>query len=70
MSAGGKRIGAGSQGKGNGTGAMTDLRPNMVQENRVLSNRDKSRHTKERGQDGKWLQTEQLKDHEANKDPD
>jgi hypothetical protein len=33
----------------------------------VLSNRDKSRHSKQRGLDGKSAQTEQLQDHAANR---
>jgi hypothetical protein len=33
----------------------------------VLSNRDKAEHSRDRGQDGKWTQTEQLKDHAVNK---
>jgi hypothetical protein len=59
-----KHMGAGSQGKGDGSGAMapeTDIPENMV-----LSNRDKNRLSGERGQDGKWVQTEQLHDHELN----
>ena len=31
------------------------------------SHRDKARHTAERGQDSKWVETEQLQDHEGNK---
>jgi len=32
----------------------------------VLSNRDKAGHSKLRGQDSKWIQTEHLQNHEAN----
>ena len=64
-----KHMGSGSQGKGDGTGAMTDLDQEILPENMVLSNRDKAQHTRDRGLDGKAIQTEQLHDHEANKDP-
>ncbi len=37
-----------------------------VPENTVLSNRDKAEHSRQRGQDSKWIQTEQLQNHEAN----
>ena len=66
----GRHVGGGSHGKGAGTGAMTDLQDGLLEENMVLSNRDKSQHSKERGLDGKWIQTEQLQDHDANRDPD
>jgi hypothetical protein len=66
----GKHVGLGSQGKGAGTGAMTDLPKDLVADNMVLSNRDKAQHSKERGQDSKWVQTQQLRDHDANQDPD
>jgi hypothetical protein len=62
-----KHFGSGSQGKGAGTGAMTDLQSEEVGENMVLSNRDKARHPRDRGQDSKWVETEQLQDHESNK---
>lgn len=52
-------MGAGSHGKHSGTGAMTDLPEGVVGENEVLSNRDKSRHTQERGLDSKAVQAEQ-----------
>ena len=61
-----KHFGAGSQGKGDGHGAMTDTPHDRIKDNMVLSNRDKSRHSNDRGQDSKWVQNEQLKDHEAN----
>ncbi|WP_398466562.1 hypothetical protein [Tardiphaga sp.] len=46
---------------------MTDLQTDMITENMVLSNRDKTQHSDDRGQDSKWIQTEQFEDHEANK---
>ena len=60
-------MGAGAQGKGAGTGAMTDLPGGVLEENMVLSNRDKSRHGDQRGLDSKTVQTEQYQDHAANR---
>ena len=59
-------MGPGAKGKGAGTGAMTDLQDDLIGDN-VLSNRDKTEHSRDRGKDGKWVQTEQLHDHAANK---
>lgn len=42
-------MGAASQGKRDGSGAMTDLPEGILPDNMVLSNRDKSRHSDERG---------------------
>jgi len=53
--------------KGDGGGAMTDLQDEMLGENSVLSNRDKAQSSGERGQDSRWIQTEQHEDHVANK---
>ena len=58
-----KHIGAGSQGKRDGTGAVTPEA--NVPENRVLSNRDR-REQGRRGRDGKWIQAEQEHDSELN----
>jgi hypothetical protein len=55
------------QAKGAGSGGMTNLQDELVGENDVLSNRDKAEQSGDRGQDGKWVQTEQLEDHAANK---
>jgi hypothetical protein len=60
-------MGPGSQGKGSGTGAMTELPEGILEENMVLSNRDKSRHSDQRGLDGKHVQTEQYQDHAGNR---
>jgi hypothetical protein len=57
----------GSQGKGSGTGAMTELPEGILEENMVLSNRDKAQHTQERGLDSKTIQTEQYHDHAGNR---
>jgi hypothetical protein len=59
--------GPGIQGKGSGNGAMTELPENLLEENMVLSNRDKSRHSDERGLDSKMVQTEQFHDHATNR---
>jgi hypothetical protein len=56
-----------SQAKGAGSGGMTDLQDGLIGENDVLSNRDKTEESGDRGQDGKWVETEQLQDHAANK---
>ena len=61
-----KHMGAGAQGKGDGTGALT--KEAAVPENMVLSNRDKKQHSDDRGQDSKWVQTEQQRDRELNQD--
>jgi len=55
------------KGKGDGSGAMTDLQGDLVGENMVLSNRDKAESSRERGQDGRWVETEQFQDHNDNK---
>jgi hypothetical protein len=57
-----RHFGAGSQGKRDGSGGMA---PNAnVPENMVLSNRDKTQHSADRGQDGKWVQSDQRHDSE------
>jgi hypothetical protein len=61
-----KHMGPGAQGKRSGTGAMTELPEGMLEENMVLSNRDKSRHSDERGLDSATVQTEQYRDHARN----
>jgi hypothetical protein len=48
-----KHMGAGAQGKGDGTGAMTEVSKEEIPENIVLSNRDKAQHSEERGLDSK-----------------
>ena len=60
-------MGPASQGKGSGTGAMTELPEGILEENMVLSNRDKKQHSDERGLDSKVIQTEQYHDHAANR---
>jgi len=65
--AGRKQFGAGSLGKSDGSGAKSDMSRQDLPENGVLSNRDKSRHSGARGLDGKAVQSEQLRDHAANR---
>ncbi|HEU0085171.1 MAG TPA: hypothetical protein VFQ87_20160 [Bradyrhizobium sp.] len=67
MTKAGKHFGPGLQGKGAGTGALTDLPKEKIGENMILSNRDKSQHTGQRGADSKFIQSEQLQDHAANR---
>lgn len=62
-----RSMGAGAQGKHSGTGAMTELPEGILPENMVLSNRDKSQHSDERGLDSKNVQTEQYHDHAGNR---
>jgi hypothetical protein len=61
-----KNMGSGNQGKGSGTGAMTDIDKDILPENMVLSNRDKAQHSRERGLDSKTIQNEQFHDNETN----
>jgi hypothetical protein len=62
-----KRVGAGTQGKASGTGALVDLPKDMVGENQVLSNRDKKQHSADRGQDSRAVQNDQLQDNVGNR---
>jgi len=64
-----KHIGAGAQGKKTGAGSRSEIAKEKIPENMVLSNRDKSLHSDQRGQDSKDVQTEQLHDHVANRLP-
>jgi hypothetical protein len=67
-----KHFGPGAQdhGKGDGSGAMTEIGPEDIPENSVLSNRDKARHSDQRGLDSRAVQTEQFHEHAANQSPD
>jgi hypothetical protein len=62
-----KHMGPGAQGKSDGTGALTEVPKEMIEENAVLSNRDKARHSRERGLDSKQVQNEQFQDQPANR---
>jgi hypothetical protein len=65
-----KHFGRGARGKKTGTGAMTEMPVDALGDNEVLSNRDKAQHPRERGQDSKWLETEQHRDHAGNRGRD
>jgi hypothetical protein len=65
-----KHFGKASHGKGSGGGAMTRTRKSLLGENMVLSNRDKSRHSRERGLDSREIQTEQYQDHVGSHSPE
>jgi hypothetical protein len=62
-----KRIGPGAQGKGDGAGANTEIPKDRIEENAVLSNRDKAQHSRERGLDSRQTRNEQLQDQPANR---
>jgi hypothetical protein len=59
-----KSFGAGAQGKGDGTGAMTELDDAKVRKSAILSNRDKAQSsTDERGLDGAHVKSAEFRDH-------
>ena len=62
-----KHFGPGTQGKNDGTGAMSTLDSADIPDNMILSNRDKAQHSDERGLDSKMVQTMQSRDHAANR---
>jgi hypothetical protein len=64
-----KHFGPGAKGKSSGGGAMSEIDKDKIEENMILSNRDKSRHPERRGLDSKQVQTEQLQDHAGNRLP-
>ena len=61
-----KHVGAGARGKGNGSGANSEVNDDVIGENAVLSNRDKAQHSRERGQDSKAIASDQLRDSTKN----
>jgi hypothetical protein len=63
-------IGAGSQGKGAGTGAFTELEDEAVRKEQILSNRDKAQHSDARGLDSKGIQVDEYQDTPANRHSD
>jgi hypothetical protein len=65
-----KGIGPTARTKGSGSGAMTDIPEGRIGENDVLSNRDKTSRSAARGQDSKRIQSDQLRSHEHDKQPD
>ena len=60
-------IGKGTKGKGVGVGGMTTLPDGVLEENMVLSNRDKSQHPQERGLDSRTVRNDQHQDSAYNK---
>jgi hypothetical protein len=62
-----KHMGPGSQGKGAGVGAKTEIDKDQLTENMVLSNRDKAGHSEERGLDSKTVENEQYQDQSSNR---
>jgi hypothetical protein len=49
---------------------MSDINPEDIPENTVLSNRDKAQHSDQRGLDSKAVQMEQLRDNAVSRTPD
>lgn len=66
-----KKFGAGQQdqGKGDGTGGLSPMEPETVLPVEVLSNRDTSRHSDQRGLDSRHVKNEQGHEHIANHAP-
>jgi len=60
-------FGEGSQGKKDGSGAMTHMDLSKIGENDVLSNRDKKLRGSGRGLDGNAIKSDQYQDHSANR---
>lgn len=58
-----KHFGPGSQGKGDGTGAMSTIDTAAIPDNMILSNRDKAQHSDQRGLDSRIVQSMQYRDH-------
>ena len=58
---------SGMHGKSDGTGAFAEVPKEKIGDNMVLSNRDKKQHSDIRGMDSKSIQTEQYRDHSANR---
>jgi len=67
-----KSFGAGQQdqGKGDGTGGMSPADIDTPLPSEVLSNRDTSQHSDQRGLDSSFVQTQQLHDHVGNQSSD
>ena len=65
-----KKFGPGQQdqGKGDGSGGLDPASAGQSARSENLSNRDKSRHSEQRGLDSRHVQTEQGQDHVANRD--
>lgn len=65
-----KHFGPGMQGKGDGSGAMTDIDPEDLPANMVLKNRDVKQHSEERGLDSRAVQTDRMEPHQHNQVPE
>ena len=71
MANAGKKFGPGQQdqGKGDGSGGMGPADPEITPRTEILSNRDTSRHSDQRGLDSRHVQTEQGHDSVASHAP-
>ncbi|WP_195759867.1 hypothetical protein [Paracoccus sp. S-4012] len=60
-----KKYGPGQQdqGKGDGTGGMSPADVEALPDNEILSNRDTSRHSEQRGLDSRHVKSQQHHDH-------
>lgn len=67
-----KKFGAGQQdqGKGDGSGGMSPVEPDTPLPTEVLSNRDTSRHSDQRGLDSRHVKNEQGHEHVAAQSPE
>ncbi|QQO44167.1 hypothetical protein [Paracoccus sp. MC1862] len=67
-----KKFGAGQQdqGKGDGSGGLNPVEPDTPLPTEVLSNRDTSRHSEQRGLDSRHVKNEQGHEHVGAQDPD
>ncbi|MBB1492159.1 hypothetical protein H5395_11550 [Paracoccus sp. MC1854] len=67
-----KKFGAGQQdqGKGDGSGGLSPVEPDTPLPTEVLSNRDTSRHSEQRGLDSRHVKNEQGHEHVGAQDPD
>ncbi|RJL21536.1 hypothetical protein [Paracoccus siganidrum] len=65
-----KKFGAGQQdqGKGDGSGGLAPEDVGQPARSEILTNRDKSRHSDQRGLDSRHVQTQQGQEHVANRD--
>ena len=62
-----KHMGVAAEGKGSGSGAMTEIDKDKIGDNMVLTNRDKAGHSPERGLDSKRIESDQYQDDDSNK---
>ncbi|MER9747411.1 hypothetical protein [Mesorhizobium sp. M0140] len=69
MASGGKTFRPQQPGKSAGAGAVTSPEKDEIEENAVLSNRDKKQHGQERGQDGNRIKSDQYPGRAADRLP-